>query len=503
MDHFAELFDLSRFMPHGMCYLWKPELLILHVGSDFLIAAAYFSIPAAMIIFLRHRPEASGAIFKLFVAFILLCGITHLASIVVVWYPAYVVEGLLKFATAAVSVVTAISLWPLLPRAISVPSREEVEDRNREIEALNRDLQRRVDSLSTLAGGVSHEFNNLLTVIKGHAQLLKDEVDSAEQVEDLEAINDAADRATHVCRQMLAFSGRGHFLLEKLDVNDLINRLDLPADPRCNLTYSLSNAVEPINASPEQVRQLVTDLCTNAMEAIRESSRDRGEVGIATYRATLTDDDLDRAAFEHDLAPGKVTIIEVTDNGTGMSTQLVERIFEPYYSTKFAGRGLGLAAAQGIVRGHGGCMFIDSEPGRGTTVKVAFPIDSTTAIEAERAKRQLRTVLVIDDEPGILSLARKYLSQLNVKVFTTSDPDEALRLARRYGPELDAVILDYLMPRVTGSELAREIAEVTDADIYMMSGYSRGEIDDPTTRKLMTGFISKPFSRRDFETLFA
>lgn len=503
MAYLAELFDLSRFMPHGMCFLWRPELLILHVGSDFLIAAAYFSIPAAMIILLRHRPDARGAMFRLFAAFILLCGITHLASIVVVWYPAYVVEGLLKLATAIVSVITAISLWPLLPGAIAMPSREEVEQRHAEIEALNRDLQRRIDSLSTLAGGVSHEFNNVLTVIKGHSQLLKEQVSSKEQQQDLDAINEAADRAADVCRQMLAFSGRGHFLLEKVDINELINGLGLPTDPRCHLIYSLSNTVQPINASRDQIAQLVTDLCINAMEAIRESSRERGEIRISTYQATLSADELGKGVFAHDLGPGVATIVEVADDGVGMSTQLIERIFEPYYSTKFAGRGLGLAAAQGIVRGHGGCMFIDSRPGRGTTVKVAFPVASTSVADVERSKRRPRAVLVIDDEPDILSLAEKYLAQLNIKSFTTSDPDEALRLARRYASELDAVMLDFLMPRVTGSELAQEIAEITDADIYMMSGYSRGEIDDPTIRKLMAGFVAKPFTRKDFETMFA
>ncbi|MCB1691508.1 MAG: histidine kinase, partial [Pseudomonadales bacterium] len=176
MQSIAELFDFSRFMPHGMCFLWRPDLLVLQVGSDALIALAYFSIPAAMIVLLRKRPDVPRGILGLFSAFILLCGFTHLASIVVIWYPAYVIEGLIKLATAIVSVTTAVYLWPLIPRALAVPSVAAMEQRNHEIEELNRKLQQRIDSLSTLAGGVSHEFNNLLTVIKGHAQLLETDI---------------------------------------------------------------------------------------------------------------------------------------------------------------------------------------------------------------------------------------------------------------------------------------------------------------------------------------
>ncbi|MEX0943100.1 MAG: ATP-binding protein [Pseudomonadales bacterium] len=500
---FSELFDISSFMPHGMCFLWRQDLLLLHVGSDILIVLAYFSIPAAMLVLLRKRSDLPKPIVGLFAAFILLCGITHLANIVVVWYPVYYIEGMFKLATALVSVATAILLWPLIPAAIALPSRASIELRNREIEELNRKLQLRIDSLSTLAGGVSHDFNNLLTVIQGNAQLLQDKVTEDEDIESIEAITNAASRAADVCTQMLAYSGRGHFILSATDLNDVITNIRLPADSRCNLTYSLSSTVEPINASESQVKQLVNDLCINAMEAIYESTQEQGEVVISTYKTSLTEQEISRAAFPSSMEPGDVFVLEVKDNGVGMSPQIIDRVFEPYYSTKFTGRGLGMAAVQGIVRGHGASLFIDSTRGIGTTIKVAFPVSPASTIRYRTpSKARPSCILVVDDEPEILSLANAYLSRLGIDVLATSDPQEALRLANVHRGKLDAVIVDYLMPHINGSDLLSQIARITEVDAYLTSGYSRGEIDDPTLRALLTGFIAKPFNFDDFANLF-
>lgn len=499
----SELFDISRFMPHGMCFLWRPDLLILHVGSDLLIALAYFSIPAAMLVLMRKRPDVPRPILGLFAAFILLCGITHLTNIVVVWYPVYYIEGMLKLATALVSVATAVLLWTLIPKAIALPSLASMEFRNRKIGELNRQLQQRIDSLSTLAGGVSHDFNNLLTVILGNAQLLEDKANDGMDRESIDAIIKAAVRAAEVCTQMLAYSGRGHFILSATDLNEVITKTQLPADNRCNLTYSLSSTVEPVNASESQIKQLVIDLCTNAMEAIFESTREKGEVVISTYRTTLTEDDINRAAFQSGMEPGDAFVLEVKDNGVGMSPQVIDRVFEPYYSTKFAGRGLGMAAVQGIVRGHGASLFIESTRSVGTTVKVAFPVHPASTIRYRTPSHARPScVLVVDDEPEILTLAKGYLLKLGIKALATSDPQEALRLALVHRNELDTVIIDYLMPHVTGSDLLSKISEIVEVDAYLTSGYSRGEIDDPTLRALLTGFIAKPFNFNDFANLF-
>ncbi len=501
METIAELFDFSRFMPHGMCFLWRWDLLILHVGSDLLIALAYFSIPAAIYTFVRKREDArNDQIALLFVAFILLCGITHVASIVTIWYPAYIIEGLFKLATGIVSLATAIALWHLIPQALAIPSNQQLEARNQEIQQLNRRLQQRIDSLTTLAGGVSHDFNNMLTVIQGHAQLLEHAGLDQEARSSVEAILESTERATDVCRQMLAYSGRGHFVLSRTDINEIISSIEVPATQHCDITYALTQSPCEISAAPEQIRQMVHDLVSNSIEAI---DAERGHIQIATSREHLDSDQLARAAFEHALVPGEAIVLEIRDNGVGMPRQVLERIFEPYYSTKFTGRGLGMAAVQGIVRGHGGALFIDTTEHAGTSIRVAFPVKVTESIQYRTPKHPYPSVvLVVDDEPQVMALARSHLTSLGIRVHATTDPEEALRLLQRNVDQIEAVIVDYLMPQITGTELLEEMLEIKEVDAYLTSGYSRGEIDEPLLRRMLTGFIAKPYTRDDFRRLF-
>lgn len=507
MESLAELFDFSRFMPHGMCFLWRWDLLILHVGSDLLIALAYFSIPTALFTLMRRRPDLQDwPIFTLFASFIFLCGITHLASIVTVWYPAYIVEGLFKLATAGVSVATAIALWPLIPRALAMPSRADLEERNREIERLNRRLQHRIDSLTTLAGGVSHDFNNLLTVIRGNAQLLELDADQHGNNQSIDAILEASNRAADLCGQMLAYSGRGHFMLSPVNVSEVVKQASVSAPPGINITWSLGSGLPAVNAAPDQLKQLVGDLFTNAVEAVA-SQEVVGDVRISTRAADLDVADLAKAAFEHELQPGPAVMIEVADNGSGIPQAVVERVFEPYYSTKFTGRGLGMAAVQGIVRGHGGCLFVDTQAGAGTTVTVALPTNEPAAFDAaasagERRKPGTKTMLVVEDEPQVLAITTRQLERLGMRVLASSTREGALQLARKHADELDVVLLDYLMPGITGVDLLGEIRDIVECEAWLMSGYTRGEIEEPSIRQLFTGFIKKPFTTADLEEAF-
>ena len=503
MEVFSTLLDISRFMPHGMCFLWRSDLLALHVGSDVLIAGSYFSIPAAMLVLLKKRPDLPKGIFRLFVAFIMLCGITHLASIVVIWYPAYYIEGMFKLATALVSLTTAILLWPLIPKAAAVPSIQEMEARNLKIEELNRKLQQRISSLSTLAGGVSHEFNNLLTIIAGNAELLDMVSSGPEQKSRIASIKRAADRATDVCSKMLAYSGHGHFMLSEIDLNREIRHSDVQMIRGCNVKLELDEGIGPVNASPRQLQLLLQYLCTNAAEAIEESGRKDGEIRIATYRAILGREELDRAAFEHNFDPGQAVILEIRDNGIGMSQVILDQLFEPYFTTRFTGRGLGMSAVQGILRGHECCMFIDSVVGEGTTIRIAYSaIKAVSTRYCQPRNAAPGVILVVDDEEDITALAASYLNRLGKKVYQATDSREALEIFRKYKDEIDTVILDYLMPGMTGIELRKAIAGIADVDAYLTSGYTRGEITDPAYQAILTGFIAKPFVFEDFEELF-
>lgn len=499
----SDMFNLGQFMPHGICYLWRWDLLILHVGSDALIAGAYFSIPAALLVLTKNRTDIPRGIFLLFVAFILLCGITHLVSIIVTWYPLYYIQAFFKLATAIVSVITAVMLWPLVPKLIEMPSLAAMELRNNEIQALNRQLQNRIDSLSTLAGGVSHEFNNLFTIIMGNTQLLEGQNLNGDGRNQLAAISRASNRAAGVCRQMLAFSGNGHFFLTELDINDTLRHMEIAESPVCRVEMDLSENLEPIGASKEQFTQLVQDLIENSRESIEEARRENGLVQIATFKTELTRNLLAQSAFETSMNPGPAIMLEVKDNGAGMPPPVMERIFEPYFSTKFTGRGLGLAAVQGIIRGHGACLFVESTVGAGSKFRIGFP-----AIMAKTSQYRLpkstnpRVVLVVDDEEDILHLARKYLTELGIKTLIASDAQSAIRLVEENKHEIDAVLLDYLMPWISGIQLLAKIHSHIDVDTYLTSGYTRGEISNPEIRNQLTGFIAKPFRREDFVAIF-
>lgn len=496
--------QFDTFMPHGMCYMWRWDMLILHVGSDILIALAYFSIPAAMIVLMRNRPDVPKPIFRLFVAFIILCGITHLISVIVVWEPLYLLQGLAKLATAGVSIATALVLWPLIPKAIAMPSVRDLENRNAEIDALNSRLRDRLDSLSTLAGGVSHEFNNLLTVISGNVELLQMDETNAEKLLKYQAIDLAARRCTDTCSKMLAYSGKGHFILEEFDLNALLKDIHLQEPENCTLTINTEPGLPPVHASSRQLTQLIYSLFENASEGVADSPRSQGHITVSTGKQHLDLNQLAKAAFECSAPAGEFVILEITDNGIGMDSKTVEHMFDPYFSTKFTGRGLGLAAVQGIVRGHDGCLFVDSTPGKGTTIRLALPVAAALTQQYRTPRcHSPRTVLVVDDEQAVLDLARRYLEELGIEVLTASDSTTALTLVREYEERIDALILDYLMPNETGLQLLDKISRVIEVDTYLTSGFTRGEIGDADIRELLTGFIAKPFSREDLRDLFA
>ncbi|MEX2481469.1 MAG: ATP-binding protein [Gammaproteobacteria bacterium] len=533
MNHLA----VDAFMPHGMCYLWRPDILALHVGSDLLIALAYFSIPAALLTFVRRRPDIRfRKLLLLFTGFILACGVTHAMGIVVVWEPLYVIQGFLKLATALISVSTAVVLWPLIPRVVAIPSPVQLEARNAEIEALNVQLRQRIDSLTTLAGGISHDFNNLLTVILGNAETLEREPALAQHQRSLSAIQLAGERAAGLCRRMLAYSGRGHFLLELQDLNAGIRptieglraKVGAPDASLPRLHTDLADGLPHIEAAERQLGELVEELVDNAREALQEDTR-AGEIRISTYLETFDADTLATSRVEHQLAPGSFVVLEVADDGPGMAPDVVERMFEPYFSTRFTGRGLGLSAVHGITRGHGAALFVDSTPGRGTRIRIAFrtePPPETAFRPVDPARRERSLVVVLDDEPELLALARQSLARLGLEAHATTDPDDALDVVRKDDGRLRAVLLDYQMPRRSGDKVLFEIRKISSVDVWMTSGFSHGatpgsspgpgrggpgspfgETDPagdpaPSIHQELAGFIAKPYGEQELRRIF-
>lgn len=373
MLYFLSFTGLSQFMPHGMCYMWRWDLLFLHVGSDILIALAYFSIPLAMFSFIRSRPDIPPRIYLLFGTFILLCGFTHVMSIVVVWQPLYYAQGVLKAATAVISVATALVLWKELPLAVALmPSYRQMAARNREIQSLNAKLQQRVDSLTTLAGGVAHDFNNLLTIITGNTELLKLHLPDDKTTKRLQSIQIAAEKASHISERMLAYSGKGTFVLSPIDLNAILQDLLLTPNAAKSIQVKLAESLSPIEGSQKQIEQLVTDLIKNSTEAAEEAALADGTITVSTQERHVSDDELLTDEFHHNLRAGNYVVLEVSDNGPGMDKTTLTHMFDPYFSTHFMGRGLGLASVIGIVRSHHGSINVKSELGEGTNIKVFF-----------------------------------------------------------------------------------------------------------------------------------
>lgn len=354
--------------------MWRWDLLLLHVGSDLAIALAYFSIPYAVFSFVRNRPDIPPRIYLLFATFILLCGVTHVMSIVVVWHPLYYIQGVLKSLTAVISIATAYVLWKELPVAIAItPSFRQMIERNKEIESLNEKLQERVDSLTTLAGGVAHDFNNLLSIITGNTELLKRQHKDEKSAERIASIELTVQRATAISQRMLAYSGKGAFALAPLNLNAVLRNLAQASDSVSNASFDLDEEIHQVEGATQQIEQMVTDLVQNSIEAQKEAGITEGSITVSTQQRYVNDEELGTANFSHELEAGQYVVLEVSDDGPGMDKTTRTHMFDPYFSTHFMGRGLGLAAVIGIVRGHNGSINVTSQLGSGTSIKIFFP----------------------------------------------------------------------------------------------------------------------------------
>jgi PAS domain S-box-containing protein len=391
----------------------------------------------------------------------------------------------------------------------------DVTERN-QAEANQRELERRLlhaqklESLGVLAGGVAHDFNNILMTVMGNVELaLEDPIVESFTRESLEEALKAARRAADLTRQMLAYSGKGKFLSQRLDMNELIREnapmIRVPLAGRCSLALNLADSLPPILADPEQIRQVLMNLAANAAEAIGE---DAGTVTLQTDLAELDAKTLAAGAADPPPPPGSYVRLSVIDNGGGMDAETRQRLFDPFFSTKFLGRGLGMSAVQGIVRGHDGSLFVESVPGRGTTVAAAFPameIPGDTASEAEAGERsparaassaetESRVVLVVDDDEAVRRLGEAMVARLGYQTRSARDGIDALETFREHGHEIVAVLLDWRMPRLDGPRTAEALRELApDLPILLSSGFSREEAGRRLGPADVSGFIQKPY----------
>ena len=386
----------------------------------------------------------------------------------------------------------------------------DISERKRaaaEKQEFERKLQetQKLESLGVLAGGIAHDFNNILTGVLGNASLASLELPAgAPAAAQLRAITEGAQRAAELCQQMLAYSGKGSFVVRRCSLNRLVEEtthlLVASISKRATLQFDLRPDLPAFLADVTQVRQVIMNLVINASEALGEGG---GVIAIST-RLTPVDQAWLAAGGvigASDVPDGNYVELEVSDSGCGMNSETLARIFDPFFTTKFAGRGLGLAAVLGIVRGHKGVLKLASDPGRGTTFKLLFPGAAGAAEIPSTPPADWRgqgEVLVVDDEVSVRRALTMMLQKLGFTVTQAGDGVEGTQVFGEGPDRFSLVFLDLTMPRMDGRqaflELRRQRPKVC---VVVMSGFSEQEAFSPFAGHETVGFLQKPFTYGD------
>ena len=360
----------------------------------------------------------------------------------------------------------------------------------------------KLESLGVLAGGIAHDFNNLLTVILGNAGLARLELPPGCKAESaLDQIEFASKRSADLCFQMLAYAGKGRYSLKPLDLTHLVQEavplMNFSIHGGCKLRLNLAEGLPAVRGDEDQLKQMLMNLVVNASEAITQSE---GSITVATGLERLEAAALKTLRGATDLTPGEYAYLEVADTGCGMSPETLSKVFEPFFSTKFAGRGLGLAATFGIVRTHSGALKVTSELGKGSAFRIILPIVSAEARATDKPLARSQdapgagAVLVIDDEESVRVFVNTVLTHEGFEVLLARDGCEGLDLFRNSRLNVQLVILDMVMPRMGGEETYQALKEMRpDVPVFIMSGYLHKEVMARFAGQEVFGFLQKPF----------
>jgi PAS domain S-box-containing protein len=391
-----------------------------------------------------------------------------------------------------------------------VTRRKQAEEENQRLEAQFRQAQK-LESLGLLAGGIAHDFNNLLMAILGNSDLALNAVPGTSPARNhILEIERASRRAAELCRQLLAYSGRSQFTIEPINLSEAMaemsQMLEVSISKKATLSCQFTADLPRVEADVAQVRQVIMNLITNASDSLGERS---GTIRLATGVQPCDRALLQGCYLGEALPEGPYVYMEVADTGCGMDPETKARIFDPFFTTKSTGRGLGLAAVLGIVRGHQGCIEVQSSPGYGSLFRVFLPVRTSAAAPARSAAdtpaawRGSGTVLVVDDEETVRVVTRQMLQRAGFSVLTASDGREALTLYAQHRDEIVCVMLDLTMPLMDGEETLRELRRIDPSvRVLMSSGYSEQEIDQRFAGQGVAGFISKPYSSTELVAKF-
>jgi nitrogen-specific signal transduction histidine kinase len=389
----------------------------------------------------------------------------------------------------------------------TVASLLDITDRKRaehEMKALEEQLRQsqKMEAIGRLAGGIAHDFNNILTIIKGYSQLSLSELKEGHPLrENLEGINKSTDRATDLIRKILAFSRRQVMEMKVLDLNTLLMDLDKllhrVIGEDIELVAVLAEDLGRVKVDPGQIEQVILNMAVNAKDAMPNG----GKLTIETTNAEL---DGAYARSHLAVAPGRYVMLSVSDTGVGMSPEIKERIFEPFYTTKEKnkGTGLGLSTVYGIVKQSGGNIWVYSEVGQGTTFKIYLPREEEEPLEEVREKvvkeellRGSETVLVVEDEEELRKLAVRFLQKQGYKVLEASQGDEALSIYGRHDEPIHLLVTDVVMPGMSGRELSERLTSLCrEIKILYMSGHTNSAILHHGVLEPGVNLLQKPFT---------
>ena len=410
----------------------------------------------------------------------------------------------------------SLSIGPILDKdgkpIVIMAVAEDITERKKnekEKESLNAQLNQaqKMESIGRLAGGVAHDYNNMLSVILGYTELAEENLNSVANVSlALKEIKRATNKSIDITRQLLAFSRKQTISPRILDLNKTIESmfkmLQHLIGENINLAWSPDNSIWPIKMDPSQVDQILANLCVNARDAIDDVGKITIESGTRIFDEAYCET---HAGF----VPGEFVMLSISDDGCGMDNEVLEHAFEPFYTTKEMGKGtgLGLAMIYGIVKQNDGFINIYSEPDHGTTVTIYFPrTDAPIKViqDVDNSAVQTRgseTVLLVEDEKMILKLTKTMLELNGYAVMDFTEPDEALEYAREHTDDIHVLITDVVMPRMNGRRLAQEIKAICPfIKVLFVSGYTENAITHQGVLDEGVNFLQKPFSQQELAT---
>jgi signal transduction histidine kinase/CheY-like chemotaxis protein len=385
----------------------------------------------------------------------------------------------------------------------------ELVDVTRIDDRARRRMEReRIESLGVLAGGIAHDFNNLLVGIMGNAELaLLDLAAEAPARDRIHSIEAASKRAAELSLQMLAYSGRGRFRVERIDLTRLVEEMAhilgaaVPANVR--LEYELAGSAPRVEADAAQLRQAISNLVGNAADAIGDAP---GVVRIRTGVAECDQEHLRRASFGLDALPGTYAFVEVADDGPGIAAEALPRIFDPFFTTKFVGRGLGLPVVLGVVRGHRGAVDVRSAVDRGSAFRILLPVPAKEAAAAEQrpsrdpVEVEARGIaLLVDDDDMVRQVCARMLERLGFEALCARSAREAIAFAEERGEGIAIAVVDLSMPGGDGVQCFEGLRRVRpELPVLLASGYAELELEERFKELGFAGFIQKPYR---FQTL--